>query len=50
MLTVTLRRMKNSRLMLASKGNLSIVVHRLPEMHEMGFVPVLGTRGVWVRK
>lgn len=48
-MNVTLRRLRGSGLLIAARGSVGIVIHRLSDMTEMGYRYVPGTRGEWVR-
>ena len=48
-MTVTLRRLRGSGLMIAARGPVGIVVHRLQDMADMGYRYLPGSRGEWVR-
>lgn len=49
-MTYTLHRLKDSGMLVISSDAVSIVIHKLTDLYEMGFTYVPGSRGKWVRK
>lgn len=48
-MTITLRNYRGRLCAWIDSGPIGFVVHSLSELHDDGFVPLPGSRGVWVK-